>query len=158
MLFVGMWSVPVFLLVAWFASMKKLDHTKHSRLWKLLQNFSWKALDHLPYSQGLEPSNFQLLSTLKEYLLWHCFTRNKLLNVLSSHVWHNVLCMWDGQTCDLLGLGAWVIKGTILIVTYQWLLHCVLSVSSIKILPLSYEFHKHTFWSTFIDYLTYCLL
>ena len=39
---------------------------------------------------------------------------------------------------------------------YQWRLHCVLSVSCIKTLPLIYRYCKFAFWSTFFHSLCVC--
>lgn len=62
---------------------------KAQQTWNLLQNFIWEMLDCPSHSLELASSSFQLFFTLKEYL----FTYDELLNVLSSYVWHNFLCI-----------------------------------------------------------------
>jgi hypothetical protein len=59
----------------------------------------------------------------------------KMSNVLSLRGWCNrsyVLCVWDGQTDHILWEVPQLSRELCWEITYQWHLHCVMSVSSIK--------------------------
>jgi hypothetical protein len=66
-----------------------------------------------------------------------------LMKTLSLLLSHSVLCSLDGQTYHML----WQVPQLCWKIVYQWHLYHVLSVSSLKTLPVPYGYCNFTFWS-----------
>ena len=117
----------------------------------LLQNFHLATLDYQLYGTDLSPSHFHLSPALKPHLSGHHFTCDDVK--CATITWltqqgYIFLHIQDGQTYYMLWKVCQPSRELCLKMAYQWHLHCTLSVSSVKILPLMYGYCKLTFWST----------
>jgi len=146
-LFVGMWSVLVFLAMILFSPITMPECTLHSRCGTWFKNSVGKCWT-VPLQLNFGTQQFLSVVYLKGPLVGTSFHLWCRCQMCCCHVADTtgtyVLCIWVGQTYHMLWYMPQPLRGLCRKIVCQWCVHCVLSVSSIKIVPLVYRYSKLT--------------